>query len=209
MSLILDALKKSENERQQQSSAEFSSVPSSSPDPNPLRWLWMLGFLLAINFAILLGILWKTSSSDDEDAVEVVDAPAAAVAPEARNDFEEQVAVAIDNRATEAPAPSRQVEESAATTTPAPAPAATTSSRVTEAPVPTVDELRLEGTLQVAQLHLDIHVYSEVPEERFVFINMNKHREGSQTPEGPVVREIRSDGVLLEHQGRVFLLPRE
>ena len=208
MSLILDALKKSENERQQQSSAEFSSVPTGSADPNPLRWLWMLGFLLAVNFAILLGILWKTSSSDDEVAVEVADEPAAAVtAPASTSSFEEQVAVAIDNRAAETPAPTPPVEEPTVTTTPEPAP--TTSSRVTEAPVPTIDELRLQGTLQIAQLHLDIHVYSEVPEERFVFINMNKHREGAQTPEGPVVREIRTDGVLLEHQGRVFLLPRQ
>ncbi len=60
-----------------------------------------------------------------------------------------------------------------------------------------------------SDLHLDIHVFSEVPADRFVFINMNKHREGSATAEGPVVREIRSDGVVLEHQGRVFLLPRE
>ena len=72
-----------------------------------------------------------------------------------------------------------------------------------------MDELRLEGTLQIAELHLDIHVYSEVPEDRFVFINMNKHREGSQIAEGPVVREIRDDGVVLEYQGRVFLLPRQ
>ena len=142
-------------------------------------------------------------------AIEAADEPAAAAVPSTTSDFEEQVAVAIDNRATEAPAPTPQAQQPAAATTPAPAPTATSSSRVTEEPVPTVDELRLEGTLQIAQLHLDIHVYSEVPEERFVFINMNKHREGSQTPEGPVVREIRSDGVVLEHQGRVFLLPRE
>ena len=128
MSLILDALKKSENERQQQSSAEFSSVPTGSAEPNPLRWLWMLGFLLAINFAILLGILLKTSSSDDEAAVEVVDQPVAAAAA-TTSDFEEQVALAIDNRATEAPAPTPQAQQPAAATTPAPAPTATSSSK--------------------------------------------------------------------------------
>ena len=37
MSFILDALKKSETERQEQSAAEFSSVPSSSGGANPLR----------------------------------------------------------------------------------------------------------------------------------------------------------------------------
>ncbi len=38
---------------------------------------------------------------------------------------------------------------------------------------------------------------------------MNKYTEGTQLAEGPVVKEIRDDGVILEHQGMVFLLPRE
>ena len=58
-------------------------------------------------------------------------------------------------------------------------------------------------------LHLDIHVYADQPGERFVFVNMNKYGEGSQLAEGPQVKEIRPDGVLLEHQGMTFLLPRE
>ncbi len=46
MSFILDALKKSENDRQEQAEAEFATVPSS---PGPLAapsWLWVLGGLL-------------------------------------------------------------------------------------------------------------------------------------------------------------------
>ena len=73
----------------------------------------------------------------------------------------------------------------------------------------TIDELRLNGTLQLPDLHLDIHVYAEDPAERFVFINMKKHRESGQLPEGPVVAEITHDGVVLEHRGLTFLLPRE
>ncbi|MGI9221376.1 MAG: general secretion pathway protein GspB [Woeseiaceae bacterium] len=211
MSFILDALKKSETERQQQSSAEFSSVPASSGNPNPTRWLWMLGLLLFVNFAVLIGILLKPSSTDDAAQPATVAESATATS----NDFEEQVAVAIDNQAAQAPDPAPRIEEPpAAITESAPArttaaPTPSTSSRVSDAVVPTMDELRLEGTLQIAELHLDIHVFSEAPEDRFVFINMNKHREGSKTAEGPVVREIRTDGVLLEYQGRVFLLPRE
>jgi general secretion pathway protein B len=211
MSFILDALKKSENERQEQSSAEFSSVPSSSSNPSPARWLWMLGILLFINFAVLIGILLKPSPTTDASE------PEAAVVEESRSSFEEQVAVAIDDRAEQAPAPdvqtsartSVQTNESS-TTAPVPAkPMVNRTSNTSLAVVPTMDELRLGGSLQVAEMHLDIHVFSETPAERFVFINMNKHREGSKTAEGPVVREIRTDGVVLEHQGRVFLLPRQ
>jgi len=205
MSFILDALKKSETERQQQSSAEFSNVPSSSGESNPARWLWMLGILLIVNFAVLIGIFLKPSGSEDPARAESA-APQAATVD---SNFQEQVAVAIDDRAQQAPA-TQAVEQAAAASRPVAEPAQPARrSRVTEATIPTIDELRLEGTLQIAELHLDIHVFSEVPADRFVFINMNKHREGSKTSEGPVVREIRTDGVILEYQGRVFLLPRE
>ena len=75
--------------------------------------------------------------------------------------------------------------------------------------MPTADELQANGQLQMAELHLDIHVYSEKPDERFVFINMVKHREKSRLAEGPVVQEITPEGVILNYSGTLFLLPRE
>ena len=56
---------------------------------------------------------------------------------------------------------------------------------------------------------MDIHVYSDIPEDRFVFINMNKHKEGSRLAEGPLVREITPEGVILNQNGTSFLLPRD
>jgi general secretion pathway protein B len=203
MSFILDALKKSENERQEQSSAEFSSVPSSSSNPNPARWLWMLGVLLLINFAVLIGILMKPSPTASAIKLE----SAAANVENTSNSFEEQVAVAVDNQTTQAPPP--VATETSSATPVAARPVVRKTSNTSIAVIPTMDELTLGGSLQIAQMHLDIHVFSDSPADRFVFINMNKHREGSKTAEGPVVREIRVDGVVLEHQGRVFLLPRE
>jgi general secretion pathway protein B len=58
-------------------------------------------------------------------------------------------------------------------------------------------------------LHLDIHVYSDIREDRFVFINMSKQRENSKLTEGPVVKEILPEGVILEYQGTSFLLTRD
>lgn len=206
MSLILDALKKSETERQEQGSAEFSSVPASSANTRPGRWLWLLAALLVVNVAVLIGILLKP------DAV-VESEPVTATAVSAS--FEEQVADAIEERPLTMP-PAQTTSDDLLTTTPAAAPrtvvqpAATVAQPVTRsANIPTIDQLRLDGSLQLDELHLDIHVYSDDPAERFVFINMDKHREESRIDEGPVVREITPDGVILEHQGRSFLLPRE
>ena len=58
-------------------------------------------------------------------------------------------------------------------------------------------------------MHLDIHVFSGQPAERFVFVNMSKYTESATLAEGPTVREITPDGVVLDYQGRRFLLPRE
>jgi general secretion pathway protein B len=69
--------------------------------------------------------------------------------------------------------------------------------------------MRVNGNINIPNLHLDIHVFSEMPTDRFVFINMTKLREGSRMSEGPAVLEITPDGVILRHLGKTFLMPRE
>lgn len=60
-----------------------------------------------------------------------------------------------------------------------------------------------------AALSLDVHVFSPAPTERFVFINMEKYREGETTKEGLLVSRIVADGVILEGDGQRFrLLPQ-
>ena len=75
--------------------------------------------------------------------------------------------------------------------------------------LPTIHELRANGSLSLPDLHVDIHVFSEVPKDRFVFINMTKHNEGSRLAEGPIVEEITTDGVVLNQNGTLFLVPRD
>jgi general secretion pathway protein B len=72
-----------------------------------------------------------------------------------------------------------------------------------------VHELRANGRLTIPDLHVDIHVYSEIPADRFVFINMTKHKEGSRLAEGPLVEEITADGVVMQHSGLAFFVPRD
>ena len=198
MSFILDALKKSETERQQQGSAEFSSVPTSSEKPNPARWLWLLAALLGINFAVLIGVLMRSEPTPTETVAEQptqisnVGETTEAPTPDEAASFEKQIAVAIEEH--------EELDEYQEL-----APPRATSKAV----MPTIDQLRLDGSLQIAELHLDIHVYSEDPAGRFVFINMVKHREKSRIAEGPIVSEITLDGVILRYQGRNFLLPRQ
>ena len=205
MSFILDALKKSETERQQQAGGEFSAVPSSTGDEQSFKWLWILAVLLLVNIAVLVGILMRPDPPAAEQT-DVGDTPLTQ-AQIAEPSFEEKVAAAKQSQpdlasvaaASQEPQPARTASTTVAR--PAPRPAA--------ARVLTIDEVRLNGSLELTDLHLDIHVYSDDPAERFVFINMAKHRERSTLEEGPQVVEIRPDGVILEYQGTTFLLPRE
>ena len=57
-------------------------------------------------------------------------------------------------------------------------------------------------------LHLDMHVFADRPQDRFVMINMHRLGEGDTLPGGVHVDAIRPDGVVLTYQGTQFLLPR-
>jgi len=206
MSFILDALKKSETERQRQNTPGFADVPDGVDAPRAPRWLWVLGGLLAVNLVVLLGVMLKPELQATKD----VTTPVAAVpgsepqatfselVEEARKSQPDPVTVSTDGTATETPT----AVEGRATS-------ATNTPRKIALPYATFNELRANGTIVLPDLHLDIHVYSEQPEERFVFVNMSKYRERARLVEGPLVREITPDGVVLEHLGNGFLLPRE
>lgn len=206
MSFILDALRKSETDRQQQGSAEFAGVPTSDRREKPPRWLWVLGLLLAVNVIVLLGLLFRP---DVQPASARLEQPVqnTETAPTSSADFASQVAAARQNApAREEPRP---VEVKSTPETPTVPATAAPSPAVNTMTLPTIHELIANGTISLPELHVDVHVYSEVSEDRFVFINMNKHMEGSRLSEGPLVQEITRDGVVLDQNGVTFLLPRD
>jgi general secretion pathway protein B len=61
----------------------------------------------------------------------------------------------------------------------------------------------------IPELRLDLHAYDANPQKRFVLINTKKEREGDMLPDGTTrVDTITQDGVVLDHEGTKFLLPR-
>ncbi len=207
MSFILDALKKSETERQRQKVPGFADVPDGTDSPRAPRWLWVLGGLLAINVVFLSGLVLRqelqpttapTAPVETIPVVEPADATLSAIVEEARQVEPQQTA----DTAGETTFDAKPVVEGRTTSM-------TRMPRKITAPLSTFNELRANGTILLEDLHLDIHVYSEQPEKRFVFVNMNKYREHARLAEGPLVREITPEGVILEHLGNGFLLPRD
>lgn len=202
MSFILDALRKSETERQQQGAAEFVGVPLSADAPRAPRWLWFLGALLVINLAVLVGVLMRPDTAP-QLPVAISSAPTS-TSPDSQVTFAERLAEERANQAARETRTTSDAKQPKAVPTVQQSPPALSVQSLL-----TFDEARARGTLQLADLHLDIHVYGQSPADRFVFINMVKHREGSRLDEGPGVREITPEGVILDYQGTVFLLPRE
>ena len=206
MSFILDALKKSEAERQRRNAPGVAGIPDGTGKQGTPRWMWVLAALLAVNLVVLLGVLLRPDATlPDESA-----ARENAISPEPEASFSELVREAKRSQtgavATE-PGPPKPPDSQGASVAEE-QPAAPPQPVLTES-YTTFNEMRASGELSLPDLHLDIHVYSEKPSDRFVFVNMSKYTENTTLAEGPLVRQITPEGVVLEYLGKDFLLPRE
>jgi general secretion pathway protein B len=213
MSFILDALKKSEAERQRKSVPGFADIPNAHAAPRPQRWWWAIGALLTVNLLVLLVVIFRGSETQSVAPVTVQESVAATNESRVERPFADIVAEAKKNRPErEPPTTTEPLRPVAPAAERSPADAAPrqreTDFATTSESLSTLDELRANGTLQLPELHLDIHVYSEQAAERFVFINMSKYQEDAALAEGPIVKEIMPEGVVLEHRGTRFLMPR-
>ncbi len=231
MSFILDALKKSEVERQRQTVPGLMDAGRVAPRPRFPPWAIALGALLVINLIVLAVVLLRRENQPSAPALVAtarvaapdtarVYAPAAAAQPPpaasppapAANHFSPMdgtptYAPEIPLAAVQAPAPEpAPAHERPATHRPEPSLAAPVEQ---DEVLPTISELNLTGPDALPELHLDVHVYATIPADRFVYINNRKDREGTRLQEGPTVERIRRDGVVLNSQGTRFLLPRE
>ncbi len=230
MSYILEALKKAEHDR------EIGQVPRIDSEHEPAarrlssRWVTVVVLVLLINASLLLVLFWpdapqpvKSHPLTARSAVEPAHTVSPAVVPERRSDrvvdhgpstappvaVSGPPAVAIHPPAAVTPAvvePPLQIPE-VAVTPPRPVVTAVTprAGEFENLPVwPQVPEYILQKLNR--GLRLDVHVYSEKPEDRFVLVNLQKYREGEQLQEGPVLDAITPDGIVLSLQGHRFLV---
>jgi general secretion pathway protein B len=227
MSFILDALKKSEIERQRQSVPGLMDT-RSSPRRNRLPvWALALGLLLGMNLLVLTFVLTRKSApaAHATKAADAASVPAAAAPPETQHFSPLDTAPApvyapeIPVAAGDSPAPVRPPmarKPSAGTGIgemhPAhhPDPLLTDEdSKADQELLPSISEMNLTGAQTLPELHLDVHVYATRPADRFVYVNTRKYHEGATLQEGPTIEHIRRDGVVLSYHGMRFILPRQ
>ena len=204
MSFILDALKKSEAERQRQNAPGIANIPEGGGRKSNSKWTWIIGALLVVNLAVLVGIIFMP----DDEAADTSAATPTLVTETSPEPSTPAKGAAEAKRNAAAVLEPEAVANSASYETPA-GPAVVAPQETTTAGLPSFIELQAKGVIQLPDMHLDIHVYSGQPADRFVFVNMSKYKESATLAEGPTVIEITPDGVVLEHYGNRFLLPRE
>lgn len=231
MSIILDALRKSEAERQRQSGPGLADAGHRPPARRRSLWLPLLVLVLTANLGLGGYLLLRdrappavtlptadTAPATERPTLPAAPATAVAPAPAAPAPPPQQIELLREDAPYQpmADLPALEPETPDAVdppaTLPVPPPAvsepAPASGSIREG-LPTVDQLAARGELSLPPLHVDIHVFSDVPAERFVFINQRKYTEGSQLSEGPLVEEITPEGAILSQGGQRFLLTRD
>ena len=231
MSFILDALKKSEREREQLAQGLQPDVIYRRSHAQPV-WMIIVITLLVANMA-LVTVMWLRNDHQSSAPMITVNngtpaSPAAIATTPVNNNAsasnessdlrslhdeaspthdaqDETAAVLANAKPPDGPPLVRQInlDETGKSTS-------NINSNVTSsASIPTLDGLGGNSALNLPPIHLDIHVFSINAAERFVFINMRKYTEGQQLKEGPTVEHITSDGAILRYQDHQFLLPRQ
>jgi len=262
MSFILDALRKSEHDRQRQTGPALVEVAAAPAKPRTNAWATAAIVLLVVNLLAIGALLLYKSREEPAPAASAPAAGPSDAAPASAATAQVSVTrtrpvpanpaapppmlrparpdpalgtgrnpLADELPATASPALDEEVVRRAAAAPAGPPavvaapvrpgkviyetlpeadfPAAPDRAASAAAPagLPTADEFTARGSLP--ELKLELHVYSTRPQDRFVFINSTKYREGDTTAEGAVVQQITRDGVVLELRGNRFLLPRD
>ena len=214
MSFILDALRKSELERQRQSGPSIAELPVARDDRRLPRALFAIGLLLVVNVGVLLFFLLRDTSGA-LPAVGVTSTTAPVVAAPVPAPATAEVAPVVDSPVIDERVTEPEVMPEATLPPPAPDPTLLPDASVTYSPGPVDDmpppigDLPAQVTAGLPELSVDLHIYSDDPAKRVVFINGRRYQRGGVLAEGPTVEEINREGVVLSYHGRRFLLPRQ
>ncbi len=208
MSYILEALKKSEQERRRSQVPDWQTQHTPPPERRRGKRLWpvLIVAALLLNAAILTLYLRPWNAS--EPVASEIEPPQTIVAATISEPASEPAA-----EAPHPPAPSvglERVDQSSPVplgTAPFAEPAPPPVSRAVsdQAPsVPRIEDLPLSLRRQLPEIVISLHFYTDSPAARMVRINGRNLRENQRVDENTIVREITEEGVVLDFNGQSF-----
>lgn len=180
MSFILDALRKSESERQREAKPSFAHTPVAAGRRGTPVWTHVVIGMLALALVALAVAWWRSDR----------------VAPANSS------TAAAGDAAVSGPAPS---EASGAVAVPAQAPVEPAATPGADSPHPIGDLAALDPGLPAFSLEFVAYDPSE-PDRSSAWINGSLYRPGERLRSGPELVEVRSDSVILGYRGETFLL---
>ena len=199
MSYILDALKKSEQERGNRNIPGVQTVHSSSLNYTNKKTYWPY-FLIAAILLNLIAILYFVFEKDNKTVIEKNGASIVAT-PADRPVTQQNV---IDKRAT---IDSRKIETSSTSPVTIPIQPTEPAIKLTHTNDKNIVEFYdLPKSLkqQLPTITISAHVYSSNPLHRSIVINNNFLEEGEYIMDDLVLYEITSDGAVLSYHDILF-----
>ncbi len=204
MSLILDALKQSEKDRQQQAESIADTLYIQVKPERRSFWPVVLLLLLLANIAILLFLWWRTPAESAaptvadpraiiESARQAAQPPTKPAAPNTASrilrPLEQELGA---TRMIEAHRPAARLQpNNKAPVEDKPAPTASTTSQPQEADGDTLEKLQ--------QYEINTIVYSDTPSRRYALVNMQKLKEGATLPQSTLrIVEITTNGLVID-----------
>jgi general secretion pathway protein B len=209
MSLILDALKKSELERRRDKAPDLQTIHQPIIQRAPRRTYGLLlgSLLIAANAAALI-YWWQqrgVPSAVTSPLPATVAAPAPALAPVIRDPAPPVVPQPAAAAPLEAPLSTATATAEYSNISPA-GPTQSAALPANDARIEEVDELPEEVRNNLPAMTFSFHVYSTNPQQRTIIINNRRMREGEEVNAGLVLQQITEDGVILQYlQHRIHI----
>jgi len=179
VSYIFDALRKSESERQREVATSLSHAPLARPRQRVPIWAWLVIATLSLALAALALAWWQGREESPS--------PTPSLAPD-----------------IEPPSPAL-ASEPAPISPPVTAPPTETSEASTPRLRPISELASFDPSLPEYRLDV-LAPSSRDPAESSAWINGRRYYAGERIGNGPVVLEVRADGVVLALAGERFLL---
>jgi hypothetical protein len=213
MSYILDALKKSEQERGHGSAPTVQTLHSSGLNYHSNKTpLWPY-FLLAAIFINLAALFYFIINKTDVDATnqqqQANTETRAVISGTTRPDIDVEVTAA-----THAPDQAESIvytpvsmpgtDRQAIRADKKPAPVETRQPQSSINTVVEMDELPFDVLQQIPALEFSAHIYSSNPLQRSIVINGRFMEEGDRLSGDLFVNEITPDGAIFDFQGQLF-----